>query len=151
MARNPGKENHKQGKGPQTSALSRLHVLIGAILCSPFLLPGCASFAPRAPVSPLFNGGLANHSRYPVRIIADTREAKAYFRFVVPGESTDPGIEDVDFVENPLTGVWMKINRALVPPRGYLDLTDEFINTQWPGLTPRTGKVWVEHLLSLQR
>ncbi len=122
------------------------------VACIPiFLFPACSSILPRAPFWVAFNGGIENRTSLPVRIIADSRAKKGYIRVLAPGEATSQRLEDVDFVENPLTHSWKKINPALVPPSGYLVLTEEMVRADWPGLTERTGLSYVAGILGSRR
>ncbi|MDP2792441.1 MAG: hypothetical protein Q8O15_11875 [Rectinemataceae bacterium] len=123
--------------------------IIRFAVCIPLILiPGCSTLLPRAPFSEVFNGGIENRSSVPVRIIADSRSRNGYIRLIAPGESTSQRLEDVDFVENPLTHSWKKINPVLVPPSGYLVLTDDMLGADWPQLTERTGLSYVRHIVS---
>jgi hypothetical protein len=122
------------------------------LLCAPILFfPGFSCMLPQAPFSILFNGGLANRTSLPVRIIADARGRKGYIRILSPGESTSQRLEDVDFVENPLSRAWMKINPLLVPPSGYLVLTEDLIRRDWPALDERSGLSYVAHVLAARQ
>ncbi len=53
-------------------------------------------------------------------------------------------------MENPLSHLWKKINPLLVPPSGYLVLTDDIILSDWPALDELTGRSYVARALAAE-